>query len=258
MFKLQPSVYEKEMPGIRWQGQELCASQFGDSEFMAACEGIARFSRETLLRIWSVYTDNKMFMDGNRRSGEPNWHHPVGVALVGILEFGNTDPDSVISDLLHDVGEDSPIFQGHTNLVGEYEKFSQLDMLRGRYGERVAKTVSAVTKPAPSFPKDSKDEAMKERYLRFVYNRVLNLHPEVRELAARTKVRDRIFNLRTEANPERLARNVVESHRYIMPIAEFGGEAYVDALASELARHDALLNDEQRGFAAEKQLFTVE
>ncbi len=249
MFRLESSQYSGEMPGIRWQGDKLCASQFGDSEFMAASEGIGRFSAETLLKIWNVYVDNKTFMFGNRRSGEPNWHHPVGVALVGLLEFGEKDADAVVTALMHDAGEDCPIFQGHRNLVGEFEQFSRYDMLRGRYGERAAKAICALTKPAKS--SDMPPDAM-QRYLRFVYNRVVNLYPEVRELAARVKIWDRIFNLRTEGNEGRLARNVVESWRYLIPIAECAGPIYVDALSAELNNHNDLLSPDQKALCVKR------
>ncbi len=257
MFNLKPSSFENEMPGIRWQGEPLCASQFGDSEFMAACEGIGRFSRESLLRIWNTYVDNKLFMTGSRRSGEPNWHHPVGVALVGMLEFGNTDPDSVIADLMHDAKEDCPIFQGHKNLVGEYEFFQPIDMLTGRYGERVAKIVMAVSKPPRAIPKQEMDVETNERYLRFVYNRIINLYPEVRVQACQTKVRDRIFNTRTENDEARMARNLLETARYITPLAKVAGSDYEDAIHDIIKKHNGLWTPEQRKLAVTQE-FNIE
>lgn len=257
MFKLEPSKYPNEMPGIRWQGEALCASQFGDSEFMAACEGIGRFSRQSLLKILTAYIDNKVFMQGNRRSGEPNWHHPTGVALVGLLEFGNTTTDSVIADLMHDVKEDSPLFQGHKSLVGEFETFSPFDMLAGRYNKRVAKIVMAVSKPPPPIPKKEMDEAMRERYLRFVFNRVVNLYPEVRHLATQTKIRDRIFNLRTEGNSEKLAKKTFETIRYILPMAEYAGEQYEEVLREVVDEHRHTMTPQQKAKAI-PQKFNIE
>lgn len=258
MFKLEASKYAGEMPGIRWQGEKLCASQFGDSEFLAACEGIGRFSRKTLLKIFNAYIDNRMAMTGNRRSGEPNWHHPVGVALIDLLEFGNKDPESIIIDLMHDVKEDSPLFQGHKSIKGEFEEFSPFDMLAQRYGSKVAKAIMSLSKPQRPMPKAEMDEGMNERYLTFAYNRVINLYPEVRILSARTKTCDRTFNLRTEKNPEKLGENLVETARYVFPIASFAGENYEAALREEFKDKSNVLTAEQRSKVASVVKFTLD
>lgn len=246
MFKLEPSKYPNEMPSIYWQGQSIRASQFGDSEFMAACETIGRFSRANLLRIWTAYADNKIIMQGNRRSGEPYHFHPSGNALIGMLELGNVDVDSVIADLMHDNKEDSDFFQGHKSLVGEFEIFTPLDMLSVRYGEKAAKIILAVTKPSPPLPKKDMDPTMKDRYLRWAYNRVVNLFPEVRREAVWTKIRDRIFNLRTEGNQEKLANNLVDTIRFILPMTQFVGEEYDVLLRSEINKNFSVLTLEQK------------
>lgn len=257
MFRLEPSIYPNEQPGIKWQGELLSASQFGDSDFMAACESIGKFSRQSLLKIWTAYTDDKILMTGNRRSGEPNYFHPVGVALVGILEFGNVHVDSVVADLMHDVKEDSPFFQGHNNLKGEFETFSPFDMLAGRYGEVVAKIVMCDSKPERPQPKAEMSSDTNELYLHWVYNRVVNLYPEVRVMAAQTKTRDRIFNLRTEVDEKRLARNLVETVRYIVPISKLAGEMYEDKLWEEVRERDNVLTASQKAMAI-PQTFTLE
>ena len=152
-------------------------------------------------RVMSAYHLAKIAFAYNqkkRSSGERYFEHPKAVALIGLLEFDESDPDSIIVDLLHDIVED-------THFTTDY--------IECTYGKRVATACDLVT----NLPK----ELMKTPH------RKTNHYQGIAEsdLAAKTKVRDRLHNNRTSnencgVTKEKAQRKLKETENYIVPIAK--------------------------------------
>jgi len=83
--------------------------------------------------------------EGQRRTREPYLNHPLRVTLRILGHYRVGDPDVLIAALLHDTVEDQPwAVVGHPR-HGPPPYARALDVLRDRYGPRVARLVSAVT-----------------------------------------------------------------------------------------------------------------
>lgn len=258
MITLKEAQYPKERPSVKYQGKLVEASRFGRGEFMQICRDIGVMSEDTLLRIWNAYADLKMIFGYkglvNRQSGEPYYHHPKGVALIDILEFENRNPEQLIAELHHDSDEDSLLYLGTTghpdeDALGEMQ-FTDLDVLRARYSEEAGKIILALTNLKSIKPKNKMSPGELEAYLHALFSRVLNRYPEVRKKAAQAKTCDRMQNNRTEdletdRGVEKAARKLVESYRYVVPIAEIAGEKYRTALLAELDQRKGILTPAQ-------------
>lgn len=222
--QLDYSIYKEEKPGIflRKEGQEqaLYASQFTEQDFARVCSSVG-MNRSDISKVMEAYGKNRELMAGNRRSGEPNWHHPVGVALVQMLEFGESDPDHIIAALMHDSVEDSDFFTKNGD---------PLEELTDLYGEKVAKMVMAVTKPESSILKSDMSPEERHSYLKRKFYKVIESYPEVKKEACELKIADRIFNLRTEIKNDRLVRKLDDTMRYLYPVAPHANIKYHLAL----------------------------
>ncbi len=206
--------YPNESPALWVEGGKLFASRIRPVDVLIVCEDKCSVTEGVRNLIWCALKDNNLYCrDEKRRSGEPVRKHPMGVAMIGLLEFDDLDVDMVIAALLHDALEDYAPFKGIYAGAGQDngDRFF-LDFLGRVYGERVAKIVLAVTKPLTREGEDS--GAFKKR----TYDRILNLFPEVAVKAAQLKVRDRLFNLRTPDSQGWLMDQFTETCEYFGPI----------------------------------------
>jgi len=155
-----------------------------------------RASEESRIReafAWAEEAHREQF----RESGEPYITHPLSVAEI-VCEMG-LDADSVISALLHDTVEDTPI---------TYEE------VKTRFGQDVADIVDGVTKLA-RIPYTSKVEQEMENLRKML----IAMARDIRVILV--KLADRLHNVRTlDARPERKQREVaLETMDVYSPIA---------------------------------------
>ncbi|PWL52599.1 MAG: (p)ppGpp synthetase [Clostridiales bacterium] len=132
-----------------------------------------------------------------RASGEPYISHPLAVAEI-VIEM-ELDADSVISALLHDTVEDTPV---------TYED------IKARFGVTVADIVDGMTKLA-RIPYTSKAEQEMENLRKML----IAMARDIRVILI--KLADRLHNVRTlDARPERKRREVaLETMDVYSPIA---------------------------------------
>jgi (p)ppGpp synthase/HD superfamily hydrolase len=156
-----------------------------------------------------------------RESGERYFEHLRETALILVDELGVTDPDLVISALLHDILEDSFILSA--------------EMIGKSFGPRVELTVRTVTKPKKDDPRFS----TKEERLEAHFSAILNGPWEAQLL----KLVDRTHNLRTigVCPIEKQRRKRDETINYILPILEKFAQTHPElGLKVEELLYDAL------------------
>jgi len=138
-----------------------------------------------------------------RESGEPYILHPLEVALICVDL--NMDKESVISALLHDTVEDTPI---------------RLVKIRNLFGERVAEKVDALTKikRIDLFARFT-GRTMSDEQARNLQKLFLAMARDFSVLVI--KIADRLHNLRTMENlpPEHVRRKAMETLDYYVPLA---------------------------------------
>jgi len=116
---------------------------------------------------------NEMHGPQRRKSGEPYIAHPVSVAKI-LVELG-MDTDSVVTGLLHDVVEDTPV---------------ELSEIESMFGKTVAELVDGVTKLSKiGFSTREEHQAENVRKMLIAMNR------DIRVIIV--KLADRLNNLRT-------------------------------------------------------------
>ncbi len=135
-----------------------------------------------------------------RESGERYFEHLRETALILVDELEVTDPDLVISALLHDILEDTFILDA--------------EMIGKAFGPRVELIVKTVTKPKKDDPRFlTKDERLEAHF-----SGILNGSWEAQLL----KLVDRTHNLRTidACSIEKQRRKRDETINHIFPILE--------------------------------------
>jgi len=145
-----------------------------------------------------------------RDNGDPYITHPVAVA--DILAGYKLDTGSIVTGLLHDVIEDTPV---------------TLPQIESRFGKDIARLVDGVTKLTRlELQSDRTKQAENFRKL------VLAMSKDIRVLLV--KLADRLHNMRTlhfVTDPERRKRIARETMEIYAPLAERIG---MDALKTEL------------------------
>jgi len=145
-----------------------------------------------------------------RENGDPYIGHPLAVAEI--LAGYRLDAGTIITALLHDVVEDTPV---------------ALDALEKRFGKEVARLVDGVTK-LTRLELQSERTKQAENFRKLV----LAMSEDIRVLLV--KLADRLHNMRTlgaVAKPEKRARTARETLEIYAPLAERIG---MDALKTEL------------------------
>ncbi len=159
----------------------------------------------------------KHFHDGQfRKTGEPVYSHPVGVAELVMRHFRlNFDcfANTVIAALLHDTVEDC--------------ESCTLELIEGVFNERVAELVGSLTRKVIDGKKQTVEEIMQ------------HLYDKGDRCALLIKVCDRIHNLKTMPKYKTSAqkyKQVTESVKsaILYSVASIGGIELEDLLIAEL------------------------
>ena len=148
-----------------------------------------------------------------REGGMRYFEHVRSAALILMMECKLADPDAIKAALLHDMGEDSPMFG---NITGSYEKWKETANYRLglAFGEDTAKMVIAVTKPSVNNIEFHNKQEAGEFY-----------HHGLEAADARTmlvKMADRLHNLRTlgDTPPEKQLKQLKETREMYLPLFE--------------------------------------
>jgi hypothetical protein len=259
LIGLKPTPDVKNEPKTIWFNGDLVeSSRFGTMQFLEVLQLIG-FSREALIKTYIAYQDLKQYCNYKgedlRTSGEATYHHGKGVALIDILEFDSKDPEKTIAEVMHDGKEDSHTMLGTEDHPSRqrftHEVITTEEVLAMRYHSReVARLILAVSKPR--LPKDNMTKSELEAFKFTAFGKVLTLFPELRIKAAQMKTCDRLMNNRSlplEKKPEWSAGKVLETYRFIDPIARVAGEKYHEKIMRELKEFDTLLTPQQKAEA---------
>jgi (p)ppGpp synthase/HD superfamily hydrolase len=149
-----------------------------------------------------------------RDEGTRYFEHLRSVALILMDECHITEPDIVISALLHDSIEDTPIM-GNILLNENVWRKTARYRLKKIFDYRVADTVIALTKPRINGTKTTqKEHIQKKKYSA----QILTAPPE----AGIIKMADRLHNLRTLSGTkkEKQRRQIKETREFLLPIFE--------------------------------------
>lgn len=206
--------------------------------FLKRLEG--KFSPEQIENIDFAYDIAKeSHRPQSRDSGERYFEHPRAGCLIMLDELGLYDHDLLVSFLLHDTGEDTPIWG---NITESYDTFAKKAHYRLTkiFNESVADTVIRLTKPAV----DNKRFFNKEQVFEFYINEL-----QESEDAVIGKMVDRLHNLRSLVGnkPEKIQKQIKETEEVYLPIFEsIQGEKkeYAERLVSKINRELQLLKQE--------------
>ncbi len=159
----------------------------------------------------------QLHADQRRDSGEPYMAHPLEVTLI--LAGMMMDQETLISGILHDVVEDTPV---------------KLEEIKRRFGEDVARIVDGVTKLSKI-----QFYSREDRQAESVRKMLLAMVSDVRVIIV--KLADRLHNCRTLdgiKDPERRKRIAQETIEIYAPIANRLGMGKVRGELEDLAfRH---------------------
>ncbi len=145
-----------------------------------------------------------------RDQGMRYFEHPREGCLIITDELKLFEKDILISFLLHDVGEDTPMFG---NILESYDKFISKSKYRitKLFGEHVADTVIRLTNPAVDNIRFHSKEEASNYYLEEL---------KKSEDAILCKMVDRLHNLRTlsSCTSEKILRKIEETEDKYIPI----------------------------------------
>ncbi len=146
-----------------------------------------------------------------RQKGGRYFEHPRAGCIILMDELGVYEPELLISFLLHDVGEDTPLFGNVTDGYAEFIRTAQFRIAR-IFGNQVADTVIRLTKPhVDEFTKDftSKDQMMQHYLTELAKN----------EDALVGKAIDRLHNLRAPSPKAGWAeKQIKETRELLLPL----------------------------------------
>jgi len=150
-----------------------------------------------------------------RRTGEPYIYHPLEVARIVADEIGLGET-AIISSLLHDVVEDNPDYT--------------LDMIRQKFGDKVAYIVDGLTKI-----KDGYERLESTAQVESIKKMLLTLSDDVRVILI--KLADRLHNMRTlDSMPASKQQNIAAETLYLYaPLAHRLGLYVIKSELEDLA-----------------------
>lgn len=164
-----------------------------------------------------------------RDEGMRYFEHPRSGCLIMLDELDLYDRDLLISFLLHDVGEDTPMFGNITKSYDEFVFKARLRLVK-LFGEKVADIVIRLTKPSvENIRFNSKQEAFDFYVKELAKN----------EDAVLLKMVDRLHNLRTlpQNRPEKIEKQIRETVEVFLPVFEaVGGDRkkYTELLVNKI------------------------
>jgi (p)ppGpp synthase/HD superfamily hydrolase len=138
-------------PSLYLGGEYVSPSSVGREQFLKIMAHGLSLDEERVSILESVYVDTKKWFEGKtRRTGCRYFEHPKAVALMGLLEFGDTSFEGAIARLGHDTSEDT---------------FKNLSGLRANYGKRAAGIIGLVTNPVKTGDAEKDARAKRAHYL---------------------------------------------------------------------------------------------
>lgn len=150
----------------------------------------------------------------HRKQGGRYFEHPRAGCIILMDELGTYEPNLLIAFLLHDVGEDTPLFGNVTQDYAEFKRTATFRIAR-IFGAHVADTVIRLTKPhLAHFPSKA---AMMDSYLTDLVGN---------DDALIGKAVDRLHNLRTlpKSNPRWITAQVRETQTLLIPVFQTAQE----------------------------------
>lgn len=146
-----------------------------------------------------------------RQKGGRYFEHPRAGCIILMDELGVYEPALLISFLLHDVGEDTPLFGNVTDGYAEFIRTAQFRIAR-IFGDHIADTVIRLTKPhVDEFTKDftSKSQMMQHYLTELAKN----------EDSLVGKAIDRLHNLRSPSPKIGWAeKQIQETREFLLPL----------------------------------------
>ncbi len=179
--------------------------------FFKRLEG--KLSKEEIRDIDFAYDISKeAHRPAIRDEGMRYFEHPRAGCLIMIDELGLYNRDLLVSFLLHDVGEDTPMLGNITKSYDEFREKAEF-RLKKLFGEKVADIVIRLTKPSVDTIKFSSKEEVYEFYFEEL---------KKNEDAILCKMVDRLHNLRSlPANKsDKIRKQVDETELKYLPIFE--------------------------------------
>lgn len=168
-------------------------------DFMRAVATVFGSESDDYERIGRAYDDSSFGHRRQRReSGERYFRHVLAVTVIILLYLRIHDSDLIIASLFHDLFED-------------HRKKWPLKRIRNGYGDKVARLVSAVTKPNPKkygADKEAHSAASFDKVARGGFGAIV------------LKLADRLHNMLTLwGSPEKKHRKIYETLQYVVPLA---------------------------------------
>lgn len=205
--------------------------------FLKRLEG--KFSPEQIENIDFAYDIAKeSHRPQSRDSGERYFEHPRAGCLIMLDELELYDYDLLISFLLHDTGEDTPIWGNITDSYDAFVKKARYRLTQV-FNEKIADTVIRLTKPSV----DGKKFHTKDQAFEFYINQL-----QESEDAVLGKMVDRLHNLRslTGNKPEKIQKQINETENVYLPIFQgVSGKKkyYTDQLINKINYEMQLLKE---------------
>lgn len=196
-----------------------------------------KFSEEEIENIDFAYDLAKeAHRTAVRDEGMRYFEHPRSGCLIMTDELGLYDRDLLISFLLHDVGEDTPMFGNVTKSYDEFTRKARLRLIK-LFGEKVADMVIRLTKPSVE---NIRFNSKQETFDFYVKELAKN------DDAVLLKMVDRLHNLRTlpKDKPEKIEKQIRETRDVFLPIFEavFGErKQYAEVLVNKIKEQLAVL-----------------
>jgi guanosine-3',5'-bis(diphosphate) 3'-pyrophosphohydrolase len=186
-----------------------------DVEFQKVLEAVQRLRpSEDTKPLVTAYEYAKKLHEGQfRKSGEPYLMHPI--AVCEILADAQMDMICLVTGMLHDVVEDTPV---------------TIDELKKQFGEEVARCVDGVTKLSKvNF------YSVEQRQAESVRKMLLAMVSDIRVILV--KFADRLHNMRTLAalRPEQQMRIAQETIEIYAPLAHRLGMGKIRGELEDLA-----------------------
>jgi hypothetical protein len=230
--------YKREIVGIK---NEQLENKENRETFFKRLEN--KFSKEEIEDIDFAYDIAKeAHRTALRDEGMRYFEHPRSGCLIMTDELGLYDRDLLISFLLHDVGEDTPMLGNITKSYDEFKKKAYF-RLNKLFGEKVADTVIRLTKPSID---NVKFNTQKE-----VYN-FYSEELKKSEDAILLKMVDRLHNLRSLTpninKPRKIELQIEETKSKYLPIFKSvigKRKEYAEILVSKIKEQLFILESKQ-------------
>ena len=164
----------------------------------------------------------KKFKHKNRDSWEPYFEHLVRTAKIIINEFKKIDTDRIILALIHDIKEDTNIYD---------------DTIEYMFWKNMLKRLKSISKNDEKLKQKTYEER-KQKY----FERLLKYEDRV---VIDVKLADRIDNLRTMKwvfSKDKILKKIDETKKYLLPLAEKHNKKALKLIKEEIIKLEKYLS----------------